>query len=227
MKKSVLAISLWVIAILLVVLGSIWLHFPKSLTINKREISTFGLLVIIAGIIRWVGIDNVPVVLSGDEASSGLSAVNFIEGNMDNIFRVGWYSFPAFHNWIQSIPIRIFGQTVLGLRFTSIHIGSITVGGVYLIGKILFNQRVGLYAAVFLAAYHFHHHFSRIGLNNIWDAFWFLLVLGILWFGWHQDKRWAFVFSGLALGFAQFFLCYVALAACIGPHMGADSSLVR
>jgi 4-amino-4-deoxy-L-arabinose transferase-like glycosyltransferase len=205
MNNSTMAISLWLTAILFVVVGGLWPFSPAVPKISKKEIAILALLVLVAGIIRGLSISKIPVVLSGDEASSGISAIGFIEGSMDNIFRIGWYSFPAFHNWIQSIPIRIFGQTIFALRFASIFIGSITVGVVYDLGKAMFNQWTGLFAGVFLAAYHFHHHFSRIGLNNIWDAFWFAWVLGAVWYGWRREKRWPFVLGGLGLGFSQYF----------------------
>ena len=186
-------------------------------TSPKKTLSSSGLLVLIAGLVRGLYINHIPIVLSGDEASSGISAIAFIDGSTDNIFRMGWYSFPAFHNWLQSIPIRIFGQNIPALRFSSIFAGSVTVGAVYIVAKALFGQRVGLYSAIFLSAYHFHHNFSRIGLNNIWDGLWFLLVLGALWFGWHRGKRWAFIVSGLALGFSQYFYVTSRLLLALVP----------
>ncbi|MCJ7703778.1 MAG: glycosyltransferase family 39 protein, partial [Anaerolineales bacterium] len=135
----------------------------------------------------------------------GISAVAFIKGDTNNIFRMGWYSFPSFHSWLQSIPIRIIGQTTPALRLSSVLAGSLTVGALYLVARALMGPRAGLYAAIFLSAHHFHHNFSRIGLNNIWDGLWYVVVLGALWVGWQREKRWAFILSGLALGFAQFF----------------------
>jgi hypothetical protein len=186
MNNPTAAIAFWVSAILVATLCGLWPLFPLSVKIQKRELALTGLLVLVAGVIRGLYIREIPVVLSGDEASSGISAVAFINGDTNNIFRMGWYSFPAFHNWLQSIPIRILGQNIQGLRFLSVFIGSVTVGVVYLVAKATFGQRVGLYAAIFLCAYHFHHNFSRIGLNNIWDAFWFASVLGSLWYGWYH-----------------------------------------
>lgn len=205
MNNQAAAISFWLLAILLITYAGAWPLKSISIKISKREWLLVGLLVMIAGIIRGVAITQIPILLSGDEASSGISAVAFINGDTNNIFRMGWYSFPAFHNWIQSLPIRVLGQTIQGLRFTSIFIGSVTVGVVYFVAKALFGSRVGFYAAVFLSAHHFHHNFSRIGLNNIWDGFWFAVVIGGLWYGWNRGKRWPFILSGLALGFSQYF----------------------
>jgi len=217
MNNPVVSITSWVLAILLAIMGGLLNLFPISFNFPKQDFIIIGLLVLIAGLIRGLYINYIPIVLSGDEASSGISAVAFIDGFTDNIFRMGWYSFPAFHNWLQSIPIRLFGQNIPALRFSSIFAGSVTVGVIYVVAKALFGQRVGLYSAIFLSAYHFHHNFSRIGLNNIWDGLWFLSVLGALWFGLHRGKRWAFIISGLALGFSQYFYVTSRLLLALVP----------
>ena len=54
-------------------------------------------------------------------------------------------------------------------------------------------------------AFHFHIHFSRIGLNNIWDPLVMVLVWGLLWMGWQENDRRAFGLAGLTLG-AGFYL---------------------
>ncbi|PKN89995.1 MAG: hypothetical protein CVU45_04805, partial [Chloroflexi bacterium HGW-Chloroflexi-7] len=52
---------------------------------------------------------------------------------------------------------------------------------------------------------HLALHFSRIGLNNIWDGFFFTLVLGCLWIGWQWNNRSAYLIAGFALGLSQYF----------------------
>ena len=72
-------------------------------------------------------------------------------------------------------------------------------------GKAMFGKWAGIYAAIFLVAFGYHIHFSRIGLNNIWDGFWYVLVLGCLWYGWHTERREYLLLSGLGLGLSQYF----------------------
>lgn len=199
-----LSIVSWVLGIVLLVLGS-WDTQEAFPRLSRQTILIAVGLFVISTILRAWNSTTVPPVLNGDEASAGLSAVSFIEGHANNIFGIGWFSFPSFYYLIQSFSIRLLGQTTFALRFTSALIGGLTVSAVYLIGKRLFDQKAGLLAAVFLAGSHFHNHFSRIGLNNIWDAFWFLLALGFLVDGWRNKRRSSFIFSGLSIGLAQYF----------------------
>jgi 4-amino-4-deoxy-L-arabinose transferase-like glycosyltransferase len=149
--------------------------------------------------------EKIPHVLSGDEASSGLSAVEFINGETDNIFSVGWFSFPSFFYFIQSIPIRLLGQTTPALRLLSASGGALTVVAVYWLARELFGELTGLVAGIYMAGFHYHINFSRIGLNNIWDGLWFVVTLGLIWKGWRTEQRRYFIFSGLSLGLSQYF----------------------
>jgi 4-amino-4-deoxy-L-arabinose transferase-like glycosyltransferase len=79
------------------------------------------------------------------------------------------------------------------------------VAAVYLYGKVMFGHRAGILAALSLSALHFHIHFSRVGLNNIWDGLWYTIVIGALWYGWERNSRIAYLVAGLALGISQYF----------------------
>jgi len=203
MNNALLAILAWIASIALAIAGG-WQSISRG-KISPRTLYTAGLLTLGAFIIRFANVSNIPIVLSGDEASAGLNAVQFIDGILNNIFRVGWNSFPTFYFYIQSIPISILGQTTLAIRILSVVVGALTVGAVYLLIKEMFNEYAALLSALFLATLHYHNHFSRIGLNNIWDGFLFVVILGLLWYGWEKENRAAFLFAGFFLGLGQYF----------------------
>lgn len=203
MNQALVAVVAWLAAIGLSIAGG-WRSFP-AIKLSKRTLSIVAVLLVASFLVRIVKIADIPIVLSGDEASAGLNAVEFVEGNMNNIFRVGWYSFPTFYFFIQSMPVALLGRTTFALRITSAITGALTVGALYLAVKAMFNQRTALLSAIFLGSLHYHHHFSRIGLNNIWDGFWFVVVLGLLWYGWQRENRCAFLFAGFSLGLSQYF----------------------
>ncbi len=112
---------------------------------------------------------------------------------------------PTLHNFLQSLSIRLFGQTTQALRLLAVFGGALTVSLVYLIGREMFGNLAGWVAAIFLAGMHFHNHFSRFGLNNVWDGFFFTLVLGCMWIGWKKNSRTAWLLAGLGLGLVQYF----------------------
>ncbi len=201
MIGPVLAILTWVLAIGTSMLGI----FNGKLQIRLSGMLLPLGLTILAFLVRGLGTDRIPFVLTGDEGSAGLAAVRFLKGEVNNPFVSSWYSFPALYFDIQALSIRIFGQTIQALRLTSALAGALTVAAIYFVGSSMFDRRTGLVAALFLAAYNFHVNFSRIGLNNIWDGLWYTIVIGALWYGWEHEELRAFIVSGFCLGIAQYF----------------------
>jgi hypothetical protein len=75
----------------------------------------------------------------------------------------------------------------------------------FLMMKNLHDLRLAWITAILMTGYHFAIHYSRIGLNNIWDTIWIpLLVYGFVK-GWME--RWAggAVIAGVAIGLSQYF----------------------
>lgn len=210
------AVTAWVSGIALAVIGG-WKTGQTKLALTRQTLFVFGLVTAMAFVIRGYRLSNIPPVLTGDEAGAGLAAVDVVHGLTNNIFRAGWFSFPALHSFLQAVPIALFGQTTQALRLTSVLAGALTVGAVYLFVREMFDERSALFAAIFLAAFHFHNHFSRIGLNNIWDGLWLVVVLGFLWHGWHHGLRRSYLLAGLALGLSQFFYVSVRVLFVLIP----------
>jgi hypothetical protein len=218
MNRPVLAVAAWLGGIALAVIGGWELGTTRRIGSEfTRALLVASGLTLVALIIRAIDTAHIPLILTGDEGSSGLSAVEFLNGHTDNIFRVGWFSFPSLFFFIQSLPIALLGQTTPALRLLSALGGALTVGAVYLVARELFGEYAALASAIFLLAYHFHNHFSRIGLNNIWDGLWFVLVLGALWVGWQKEQRAPFVIAGLTLGFSQYFYASARLLLALIP----------
>jgi hypothetical protein len=205
LANPVLAVAAWILSIVLAILGA-W-HFPAGrfrLRLGKVVLS-FVFISFVAFFVRSVNVTHIPPVLTGDEGSGGLSALGFLNGKSNNIFSVGWYSFPSLFFYLQSISISLLGRTIAALRLPSALVGALTVGVTFLVARKMFGKQTAWFSALFLCAYHLHNHFSRLGLNNIWDGLWFILVLGAVWAGWREGKRDTWILAGLALGFAQYF----------------------
>ncbi|MGB1254078.1 MAG: hypothetical protein ACPG8W_25940, partial [Candidatus Promineifilaceae bacterium] len=66
-----------------------------------------------------------------------------------------------------------------------------------------------------LAGSHFHLHYSRIGLTNIWDSLLALCAMGGIAVAWHSEKRNAWLGAGLAIGLSA----YVFTSAHLLPLM--------
>ena len=212
-----LAVLAWFLAIATVIAGNCRVPWHE-IKFKPRRLIFPLILIMTAFLIRGLAMDGIPIALTGDEGSAGIAAVQFITGEVNNPFISTSFSFPSLFYFLQSLSIRIFGQTTYALRFPSALAGALTVGVVLLVGSVMFDRRSGLLAAIFLAAYHFHVHFSRIGLNNIWDGLWYTIFIGALWYGWEYENNGSFTLAGLTLGIAQYF--YPSGRALIIPILG-------
>ncbi len=206
MRQPQLAVFMWLLGILFLVAGSLT-HLPVlgQQPRPRREWGAVAAVFLGALLLRGIATAEFPWLLTGDEASGGLSALEFLNGERDNIFGLAWLSFPSLYFYLQSISIRLVGQTTEALRLTSALAGALTVLALYWFLRQAFDRWVALTASILLAASHFHIHFSRIGLNNIWDGFFVAFISGAFWWGWSKNNRLGYVLAGLGFGLAQYF----------------------
>ena len=213
MYSPAFAMISWLLGIALTSIGGYRFGEQKPKLSTWTPLLTI-LVFLFAFWLRGTETATIPIIFAGDEGSAGGNASQFVTGGWNNIFITGWFSFPTLFYFIQSISIRIFGQTIEALRILSAIGGALTVAAVYLCGKVMFGHRAGILAALSLSALHFHIHFSRVGLNNIWDGLWFTVFIGALWYGWERNSRIAYLIAGLALGISQYF--YVSSRVLFG-----------
>lgn len=162
---------------------------PSSLFASRTSLLTALGLFAVALVVRFVGFTSHPFILNGTEASIGLDVLNVSRGLLNNPFGTGWLTNPTLPYYLMQIPLRIFGPTVLGIRFLSPIMGALTVVAVYWVGKKLWSREVGLISAVLLLGSHLHLQYSRLGVTNIWDPLATLLALGLLAVAWERGKE--------------------------------------
>ena len=172
MLNPLAAMFCWAGAIFLVIAAA-WEQKLQKITISRPTLIWFLAIFLVALALRIFNMTYIPVVLSGDEASSGLHTVNFLKGYTNNPFNVGWFSFPSLYFLVQSVGIIILGQTTAGLRITAVIAGALTVATLYLAVRAMFGQRTALIAAadpgLFTFSYQFQpdrtqQHLGRIGV---------------------------------------------------------------
>ena len=204
MLSSFAALGAWLIGIGACLAGG-WKSNGLDLRSKWKPFAIALGFALLAFPLRGIATGTIPIILNGDEASAGIQGIDFLRGNANNVFAVSWYGFPGLYFLIPAASISIFGNTTMALRIPSAIAGALTVGGTYLAGRAMFDKRIGLIAAIALAGFHFHIHFSRIGLNNIWDGLFFVITVGAAWYAWEKESRNAYMLAGLGLGFSQYF----------------------
>ena len=204
MVNPTIAVVGWLFGVVYIIIGG-WQSSSLGYRLTWKALAVAGVLFLVALLLRIYDTAHIPVVLTGDEGNAAFSAIEFIKGNTDNIFRVGWHAFPSLFFYLQSLFIFAMGHTIEALRIPSATAGALSVVAVYLLGRSMFGNRAGLLAAIFLVGFHYHLHFSRIGLNNVWDGLWYTITLGLLWHAWANERRSSYLLAGVTLGIAQYF----------------------
>ncbi|HYN90150.1 MAG TPA: glycosyltransferase family 39 protein, partial [Ardenticatenaceae bacterium] len=97
------------------------------------------------------------------------------------------------------------GNTAFALRLPWALLGAITVPVVFALATRLKGLTLGLMTAVLLATYHYHIHFSRLGINNAADPFFAALALLFLYRGYDRRSALDWALCGVVTGVAQYF----------------------
>ena len=110
---------------------------------------------------------------------------------------------PPLFMYLEAATIRIFGSGLEVLRFISVIAGSLSVYLIYLLGKAMYDKRVGILSAVLLCFLSYHIRYSRITQLEIIEIFFILGTMYFFWKGYSEDKNvylyGAGIFQGLAL----------------------------
>lgn len=222
------ALFLWAAAILLA-LYALWPREPASdgapeTAANEESVALHGYssfrslpvsvarallipltLFAVALLLRLVDLSGHPFMLNGVEANLGLETAAVAQGEIDNPFATSWLTNPTLPLYLLALPLRLFGQTVFGVRVLSAVVGALTVVVTYVAGSRLWQRKVGLVAAVILAGSHLHLHYSRLGMTNVWDPLWVLLALGLVVAAARRGTRPWWLAAGLATGLSAYF----------------------
>jgi len=147
---------------------------------NRVELAALAALLLAALAVRAFDLEHIPANLGGDEGVQGMAALEFLGPPLGNPFSTGWFAVPTMSFLWYGLGMRLFGESVAGLRAFSALVGTFTVLTTFLLARDLWGRRVGWLAAVALTFSHFHLHFSRLGSNQIMDGLFVTLALWLL-----------------------------------------------
>lgn len=176
-------------------------------------------IIVLASLLRIIGLDKVPPSLNWDEVSMGYSAFSILKTGRDEWGELMPLLFRSFGEWKSPVYIylivpfiKVFGLNAWGVRLPAAIAGILAVYLTYLLGKKLYSDKVGLWAAFFLAVSPWHLMLSRPGYEA--SVALMLLLLGIYTLLLAIDSRtfkyW--IISGVAFG--------------LGPHTYNSAKVV-
>ncbi|MEL6271478.1 MAG: glycosyltransferase family 39 protein, partial [Chloroflexota bacterium] len=111
------------------------------------------------------------------------------------------YPYTHLYPYVQQVGSAVFGYSLFTLRLPNAIYGALSVLVLYWLIKLLFeNRQLALLAAVALATFPFHVHFSRLGIMNLYDPTLAALAFGFAYRGVRHGLRRDWIFAGAALG---------------------------
>lgn len=169
---------------------------------NRKNALLLLTIFLIAFALRFLGIDKVPVSLSQDELDVGYQAYSLSQTGKDYFGNGYPLHIQSVHEWRTPVAVyltvptvALFGTTPLGIRLTSMVLGSISVLFMFLLvrqlgkfHKLPFeSDKLGLISAFLLAISPWHIQYSRLGFDMATLVF--LLIFGLYLFFRGLDGR--------------------------------------
>ncbi len=177
-----------------------WIGKPSS-GFKSFHILLLGLVLIVAFILRIYRLYDIPIDLSTDMASIGLSARDYLLGNEHRIFGTGWYYMPrwVFLPYVGSMWVA--GNNLFGLYFGTVIMGTLSILAIYLLIWRLFDQhRLALLTSIIITINPAHINYSRIpGYIDPW--FFGFFCLFFFFDGLKSRRITSFAFSGILTAF--------------------------
>lgn len=197
-----LQIALW-----LGILLSLWLwvrepHQAHPFLFKPHHIALLIIILIGFGL-RLYALERLPLIV--DEIGFAAHAADILHGQQIPIFAPGHNANPAVYSWLVSGAMSLFGQTRFAIRLIALLFGVLSIPAAYKLGQSWYGQRIGLFAAAFIATWPAHIFYSRMSLYNIVDPFFALLALAVLAHAIRQQNKWLYVMAGVLTGIAQYF----------------------
>lgn len=175
--------------------------------VTKLEFFIFFIILATAIFFRFYQLDLTPPGLWPDEAANGVDALKALDSNNFKIFYPANNGREGLFINIQALSISYFGNNAWALRWISGIMGTLTIIGLYLLTRKIFNWRIAATASFFMAISMWHVIFSRIGFRAIMLPLILVWAFYFLWRGLKTSHLKEFIFAGIigGIGFYTYF----------------------
>ncbi|PKO13037.1 MAG: hypothetical protein CVU39_21100 [Chloroflexi bacterium HGW-Chloroflexi-10] len=173
---------------------------PVRDTWHWLEIVALIVVFLIAISIRIYKISQLPYGFWFDEADNGLNALELFNGTTNFPVFASSTHLPTHLLYLIALSIKIFGQSIFSVRIVSVLFGVGTVAAAFLVGRELFDRRMGIILAFFLSISRWDLVWSRIGMHGVTVPFFELFTIGLLLRAFRLQRYRDYFFTGLSLG---------------------------
>ncbi len=168
------------------------------------------LILILAFTLRFYDLGHIPPGIHGDEAEWGLIEQKVNRGEYTSFFSLGnigqYFDFSILSYKVQGLFLRIFGDTVFGIRSSSAFAGFLTIIFFIILAKLIFqNKLIILLIALSFATSHYHIAYSRLALSNIWTPLFACIIIYFLYRTIKEQNYINAIIAGIFLGLSLYF----------------------
>lgn len=171
----------------------------QHLSISTLEAVLLVAVLGLAVFMRTFRLLEIPSGVFFDEAMNGMEAAQIMEQNVHPLWSDELSGRPTLHLHILAVVFHFLGVSERVMRLVSAAAGTATVFALWLFARYLFDRRVALLAAFFLAVARWHVNYSRIAFEAILHPLLQLLAFYFLFRGLDSRKLRHFFLSGLCL----------------------------
>lgn len=196
---------------------------------KRKELIILILILLIASFFRLWQLNSIPPGLYPDVALNGNEALKTLKTGDFKVFYPENNGREGLMMWLIALSFSVFGVSVWSIKIVAASAGILTVLGVYLLTKELFNNPasgrsnsptiIALLSGFFLATSFWHTNFSRIGFRAILLPFILVFSFYFLFKGLNIKKIWPLVLAGIFFGLGFYTYTPFRLAVLILPFV--------
>ncbi len=204
--ENLLAQLAWFAGMLLLIIP-LWLGLRGNAEIIPLAWWEWALVAGVTAIgffLRYWQLTEIPSHVDNDVALMGTFGLRLIETGNYNWVGYTLSQHLLSYDQLMAWSMRLFGENHYGVVMFSVLSGTATLPLVYLLGREMFNWRVGLISMALLTINYTHIHFSRT-LFGPTATFLAIIVFYALLRGMRTQERFWFGLSGLVTGFGILF----------------------
>ena len=180
----------------------------------KRTTEIVIILVIfaVAGFFRLYRLADVPAAIAPDEALNGNLASQAFSNGILNFLHSGRSITEDSMIFGQAITEKILGASAWALRLPAVLAGLLTVLGLYLLVRILFNNwEIAALSAFFLSVSSWHVIYSRLGISAVFAPLFLTWGAFLFWHGLSRGQTTTFILGGISVGLGMYSSSALAL----------------
>jgi len=173
---------------------------------NRRDWMLFVSITLLAALLRFYKLGEVPPGFQFDEAFNAIDAEQIWHGNRP-LFLPANGGREAFYSYFQALLGTFLGFKVYTLRLASALAGIGAVAATYWLLRTILQRHartIALFTSLTVAVSFWHLHFSHYGIRVILMPLILPLLFGCYWLALHaqmlRTRRWALLASGLLTG---------------------------